>query len=59
MGVGGDLLVDFEGEGEGGASGFAGDSGGCTVAHGLEEVFEFEAEGFGALEFEFLQGQAG
>ena len=51
VGVGCDLLVDLEGECEGGASGFSGDSGRRAVAHGVEEVFEFKTEGFGALEF--------
>ncbi len=45
-GVGGDLGVDFEGEGEGGAAGFCGDAGWVAGLDGVEKVFEFEAKGF-------------
>jgi hypothetical protein len=44
--VGGDAVVDFEGEGEGGAAGFGWDAGWCAGADGVEEVFELEAKGF-------------
>lgn len=49
VGVGGDLGVDFEGEGEGGPAGLGGDAGLGAGADGVEEVFELEAEGFGVL----------
>ncbi len=44
--MGGDLVVDFEGQGEGGAAGFGGDARLGAGADGVEEVFEFEAKGF-------------
>lgn len=59
MGVGGDLGVDFQGEGEGVAAGFGGDTGGRAHGDGPEEVFEFEAEGFGAGWVEFFEAEAG
>jgi hypothetical protein len=59
VGVGSDLLVDLEGEGEGSATGIARNAGSGAVAHGLEEVFDLEAQGFGFLEVELFQGETG
>jgi hypothetical protein len=57
-GVGGDLGVDFERQGEGGAAGGGGDAGLRAVADGVEEVFEFEAERFAFRDAGLLHGQA-
>ncbi len=59
MGVGGDLLVDFEGESEGGSACFGGDAGGCARADGVEEVFQLEAKRFAFGDVGFGEGEAG
>ncbi len=59
MGVGGDLLVDLEGQGESGAAGFGGDAGRRAVADGVEEVFEFEAQGLGLGDVGLGEGEPG
>jgi hypothetical protein len=58
VGVGGDFLIDLKSEGESGASGGGVDSRLCPRGDGVEEVFEFEAEGFGPWEVEFLEVEA-
>ncbi len=45
-GVGGDLGVDLQGEGESRAAGLGGDAGWIAGLDGVEEVFEFQAKGF-------------
>ncbi len=55
----GDGLVDFKSEGEGSETGFGGDTGLRSVADGVEEVEEFEAEGLGAGDVGLGEGEAG
>src|SRR5665213_1074835 len=58
VGVGGDGRVDIEGQGEGGAALRAGYAGGGAGPDRGEEVFEFQAEGFGFFYGEFLEVEA-
>ena len=59
VGVGGDGLIDFEGEGEGGAAGLCRDPGLGAGLDGVEEVFKLEAERLGAGEVELFESEAG
>ena len=58
-GVGGHGGVDFEGEGEVFSSGCRVDTGWGAVGYGVEEVFQFEAERFGAGKVELVEAEAG
>jgi len=57
--VGGDGGVDIEGQGEGPSASSGGNAGGRSRLRGLEEVFDFEAERFGAREVELFKVEAG
>jgi len=59
LGVGGDFGGDLQGEGQGCATGAGVYAWGGAGTDGFEEVFEFEAEGFGVGEIELLEVQAG
>ncbi len=52
-------MVDFESQSEGFAGCLGGDAGWCAGGDGVEEVFEFQAQGFGAREFRLVEGEAG
>ncbi len=55
----GDLPVDFEGQGEGGAAGFGGDAGRGAVTDGVEKVFKLKAEGFAFGDVGFGERESG
>src|ERR1700729_2561233 len=57
--VGSDCLVDFEGEGEGGAAFFGRDEWGGAGSYGVEEGCDLEAEGFAWFYCYFVERQAG
>ncbi len=59
VGVGGNLLVDLEGEGEGCAAGGAGHARWNAVADGVQEVFKLKAEGFAFGDVGFCEGESG
>ena len=59
MGVTGDLLIDLQSQCKCSTTGLAGDAGLRAVTHGVEEVFEFEAQRLGAGEIGLLQGETG
>lgn len=58
MGVLGDLDVDFESECERGAAGCGGDARCTTRTDGREEVFDLEAQRFGARGVQLGEGEA-
>lgn len=57
-GVSGYFFRDLESQRKGGPAALAVDARCCSVAHGMEEVLELEAERLGAREAYFVEGQA-
>lgn len=57
FGVVGDGLIDFEGQGQGGAAVFGGDLRRLADADGFEERFDFEAQRLGRVHLRLVEGE--